>query len=65
MNVPMDREELSLARYACQELSNRRAEQALEGRISNSEWAKANENEARAYRRLADKLGDLESEAQS
>jgi hypothetical protein len=63
VNINIDHEELNLLRYACCELANRRAEQAIDGRKLNSEWADANEKEARKYRILADKISDLQRQA--
>lgn len=56
--LSLDRDEASLVRYALLELSYRRAEQAVESRRSNPDFASANEAEARKCRALADRLDE-------
>lgn len=66
MNLSLTNDEASLVRYACNELANRRSEQAIDARVNQNlgwkatnEIADANEKEARAYRKIADRISDL------
>lgn len=61
MILTLNHEEADLVRYALIELSQKRSEQALDERINGQadEWAAANEKEARALRRLADRVSEL------
>lgn len=66
MNLPLTNDEANLVRYACNELANKRGEEAMKARIdsqfgleSSDEWASANEKQAKAYHAIADRIRQL------
>lgn len=56
LNLPLTNDEASLVRYALNELGNKRAGQALEGRISGSEWSEANDKEAALCWKISNRI---------
>lgn len=61
MTLPLTADEAALVHYALKELAHKRLEQALDGRKQNSEWADANEREARQLFSLANRVTVLAS----
>lgn len=62
MILTLTNDEVSLVRYACNELANRRSEMAIEAAMERTkegkEWAEANEKEARAYLSISERLNE-------
>lgn len=60
MNLSLTNDEAALVRYACDEMANRRAQQALDSIAHQSSWsrdvAESNEREAKQYRAIAERI---------
>jgi len=63
MNLSLSRDEESLVRYACQEMAQRRLQQAIDCKspVDPCDWAGANRQEARQYFAIAQRISDYQN----